>query len=130
MISGKDLYNKKYENFIFNEDEKKLIDSIKNHESWYDVRFVQTEKSKIIYSVIIVFYTLLILGLPYYYTPFDDVWNAVHYIMMVIVVFYVLFSFMIDYKYSGLSSYTIKLIRVNRGNRDTEDTKNTKKENI
>lgn len=50
--------------------------------------------------------------------------------MMIIVVFYVLFSFMIDYKYSGLSSYTIKLIRVNRGNRDTEDTKNTKKENI
>lgn len=33
MISGKDLYNKKYENFIFNEDEKKLIDNIKNHES-------------------------------------------------------------------------------------------------
>ena len=113
MINGRDLYDGKIENFIVEEDENKLLSNIKGHEHLYNIKFIQSEKSKVIYVVSILFYVLLLVGLFYYnYVPFNSVWNNIHYLLVYAVITYGMFGVLLNYKYSVFSKYTIKIIKI------------------
>ena len=113
MINGKDLYDGKIENFIVEEDENKLLSNIKGHEHSYIIKFIQSEKSKVIYVVSILFYNLLLFGLSYYnYIPSNNIWNSIHYILVYAVITYGMFGVILNYKYSVFSKYTIKIIKI------------------